>query len=411
MSSIVFLIDNKEGHIIPSFKLAHSLRKRGHDIIYLSIVDNEQLVKSQGYRFYPLFSDIYTEGFNQANKMLMDNDHLDKMAKHLSKIMNGALDGFFAEVRPDLLVISVFLRMEAILLYYKYNIPPVIMTTYLRSTGMTFAEECMHIVLNLPGDTATEIVEFIMSIGIPFTSLRELLRPVSTFHELILCPKEFDMNPSSFPDDHVHHLGPSVFEKNVFGPLAQPAVVASGKKIIYASLGSYAVIYGKACSDFFENMVNIMREEEFADFHLILSVGHEFDVSVLKGIPDNVSLVKWAPQTDILKRASLVITHGGLGTIKESIFYGVPMIVFPMLYDQLRNAVLVDYHTLGISEEIEEISKDNLKSAILYVLNSEPIRAGIKKMRAIFQEKEDSSIGIELIEKLLSEKEGNLINV
>ena len=411
MSSIVFLIDNKEGHIIPSFKLAHSLRKRGHEIIYLSIVDNEQIVKSQGFRFYPLFRDIYAEGFNQANKIGMDNEQRDKMGKHLSKIMSGALDSFFAEVRPDLLIITVFLRMEAILLYHKYDITPVIMTTYLRSTGMTFAEECMHIVLNLPGDTATEIVEFIMSMGIPFTSLRELLKPASTFHELILCPKEFDMNPSPFPDEHVHHLGPSIFEKRIFGSHSEPVSVDPEKKIIYASLGSYAVIYGKASSDFFENMINIMKEEEFTNFHLILSTGHEFDVSVLKGIPDNVSLVKWAHQTDILKRASLVMTHGGLGTIKESIFYGVPMIVFPMLYDQLRNAVLVDYHTLGISEEIEEISKDSLKSAILYVLNSQLIHAGIKKMSAVFQEKEGSPLGTELIEKLLSEKEDNLINV
>ena len=39
-------------------------------------------------------------------------------------------------------------------------------------------------------------------------------------------------------------------------------------------------------------------------------------------VPDNIILVKSAPQIDILKKASLFITHGGMNSASESIHFG-----------------------------------------------------------------------------------------
>ena len=39
-------------------------------------------------------------------------------------------------------------------------------------------------------------------------------------------------------------------------------------------------------------------------------------------VPENIILVKSAPQIDILKKASLFITHGGMNSASESLHFG-----------------------------------------------------------------------------------------
>jgi zeaxanthin glucosyltransferase len=391
-----------EGHIIPSLHLAHSLKEKGHDIVYLSIADNELLVRKQGFSFLPLFEDIYPIGSNNDKRvMYSDAVTYSKMETHLSKIMEGALDRVFTEINPDLLVMSVFLRMEAILLHYKYKIGPVLLTPYLRQPERTFADECLHSMVNLPGNTTAAIIEFILGLGIHFTSLRELLRPANTFHELILCPQELDMAVPS-PRNSVHYTGPSIFQERSLGDKPDLSGIRGAKRIIYASLGSNAVVYGEAGASFFLKMITVMKYEDLADLHLVLSVGSEFDISFLGPAPENVTILRWVSQIDILKTASLMITHGGLGTIKESIYYGVPMIAFPMAYDQPRNAELIAHHSLGKSGQIEEITCDTLRDDILFVLNDPCIAGSIKKMQQLFLEKEASQSDVRVIEQLLA---------
>jgi UDP:flavonoid glycosyltransferase YjiC (YdhE family) len=63
--------------------------------------------------------------------------------------------------------------------------------------------------------------------------------------------------------------------------------------------------------------------------------------------PPHVGIVERAPQLEILRRASLMITHGGLGSVKECAALGVPMLVFPLKDDQPGNAARVEARGLG----------------------------------------------------------------
>jgi UDP:flavonoid glycosyltransferase YjiC (YdhE family) len=51
-------------------------------------------------------------------------------------------------------------------------------------------------------------------------------------------------------------------------------------------------------------------------------------------VHENTLLLPFAPQVDILKRASLFITHAGMNSVSESIQYGVPLICVPQYGDQ-----------------------------------------------------------------------------
>ncbi|ORZ22338.1 hypothetical protein BCR42DRAFT_405975 [Absidia repens] len=64
----------------------------------------------------------------------------------------------------------------------------------------------------------------------------------------------------------------------------------------------------------------------------------------------NVLLTSWSPQMAILQHPSTVafLTHGGAGSLHESLYAGVPMAVFPFVGDQLGLARNIEEQGLGV---------------------------------------------------------------
>jgi hypothetical protein len=69
----------------------------------------------------------------------------------------------------------------------------------------------------------------------------------------------------------------------------------------------------------------------------LLTVGHQFDRSVLGPIPPNVRVEAWVDQADVLPQAALVVCHGGSGTAFGAVAGGVPVVVVPLFADQFVN--------------------------------------------------------------------------
>jgi MGT family glycosyltransferase len=63
---------------------------------------------------------------------------------------------------------------------------------------------------------------------------------------------------------------------------------------------------------------------------------------------DNVVVVQSAPHDQVMKQASLLVTHGGFGTLARALAHGVPSVVMPMGRDQGSNAEKVLLHGAGL---------------------------------------------------------------
>jgi MGT family glycosyltransferase len=67
-------------------------------------------------------------------------------------------------------------------------------------------------------------------------------------------------------------------------------------------------------------------------------------------IPGNATVVQYAAHDPILERASMLITHGGHGTLMRTLKHGVPAIVMPGLaHDQAPNAQMLQEWGAGIA--------------------------------------------------------------
>jgi MGT family glycosyltransferase len=107
-----------------------------------------------------------------------------------------------------------------------------------------------------------------------------------------------------------------------------PEIAAGEEPLIYLSMGSL----GSADVDLMKSLVAALAD---APYRVIVSKGpqaDEFDLAA------NMAGAEFLPQTSVLPQVDLVITHGGNNTVTESLFFGKPMVVLPIFWDQHDNA-------------------------------------------------------------------------
>nr|CAH7745285.1 unnamed protein product [Callosobruchus chinensis] len=92
----------------------------------------------------------------------------------------------------------------------------------------------------------------------------------------------------------------------------------------------------------------------------------------LTGVPSNVIIRKWIPQTEILAhpKTVLFISHGGgLSTI-EAAYYGVPVLGMPFFVDQFMNLVMMENKGIARQINIHTLTMDGLYNSIKEMLNN-----------------------------------------
>ncbi len=71
---------------------------------------------------------------------------------------------------------------------------------------------------------------------------------------------------------------------------------------------------------------------------VLVTVGPDGDPAALGPQPDNVEVLRWVPQSLLLKHCAVVASHAGSGTFLGALAEGVPQLCLPQAADQFRNA-------------------------------------------------------------------------
>ncbi len=138
-----------------------------------------------------------------------------------------------------------------------------------------------------------------------------------------------------------------------------------GRGIVYLSLGSL----GSADVPLMKELV-----AELADtpHRYIVSKGPEHAEYELA---DNMVGEEFLPQTSVLPHVDAVITHGGNNTTTECMWFGKPMVVLPIFWDQHDNAQRVDETGYGVRLRTYDRAGGELAAALDRMLSDEQLRA------------------------------------
>jgi UDP:flavonoid glycosyltransferase YjiC (YdhE family) len=197
MASLVFIIDMEEGHLIPSIGLAHELRSAGHDITYISVIDNEKYITQQGFRYYPIFEKSFPAGSNLKIKnqlRLKGYKSTDApMNSYFEELIHYDFQWILRDLKPDLIIMSWVLCLEALILYYTWRINPVMLSPILMPGKRNTMNDCLDTLMDVSGDKAVRLIESITKLGYRFKSLLDFVNPSASFDEVIHCPRELKL--------------------------------------------------------------------------------------------------------------------------------------------------------------------------------------------------------------------------
>ncbi|KAJ8954680.1 hypothetical protein NQ318_011372 [Aromia moschata] len=127
---------------------------------------------------------------------------------------------------------------------------------------------------------------------------------------------------------------------------------------------------------------------------LKLKVLWKWEDDVMPGQPPNVKIGKWLPQQDVLAHPNikLFITQGGLLSIIETVYYGVPIIAIPFLADQPLNAYTAQKEGYGIVLLLKDLSEGKLSSLIEEILSNTKYTEEAKRRSTIMKDRQISPL-------------------
>ena len=220
----------------------------------------------------------------------------------------------------------------------------------------------------------TRVQEISARWGLPPFSDDAMFVPSSLLN-IVFMPREFHPAGDSF-DDRYLFVGPS------FGPRVRPTAALPPRD---PSRPFYYVTLGTA----FSNQPNFFRlcleALSSLDGHVLLSIGNHFDASVLGTIPDNATVAPFVSQLDVLPGCTVFVNHGGMNSVMESLFHGVPMVVVPQIPEQVCTAKMMTDAKLGVAIDPRVSSAEVLRDAVTKVARDVTVAENVRKMQQIIR--------------------------
>ena len=241
MATIAFILYPEAGHLNPTFKLARSLKRRGHRIHYFGPVDFEADIRAQGCDFIPILEQLCPRGFIREPAQAKRINNFDAILLEIEGDGRegglGPVEEVIAKVKgvaPDLLIVNVLLPDLALILCRRRA--PVVLLNIILSNPWEEGPASYKPLLNLP--------------------------------ELVLCPADFEF-PQVLKPARRHYLGASINLEREKAPF-QWDRIDGDKPIFYVSLGSQSHL-SPFSRRFFQSVINVMNNR--SELQAIISIG------------------------------------------------------------------------------------------------------------------------------------------
>lgn len=356
MSKIVFFNMPAHGHTNPTIEVVRELVNRGHEVKYYSFSEFKDKIEAAGATY--ICCDEYLPELKKEdeNKIGKDFPLLIDMIVDTTLALDEKICKELMDFKPDCIV-SDSLSFWGKLFAIKLNIPYICSTTtfafneYTSKMMKQNLKEIMSMILGM--NRINKKIKLLKDQGYDINNFIDIVKNDNDTNTIVYTSKEFQPMVETFSDKY-HFVGPSV-SKEVY------EMKSKDKKQIYISLGTV----NNKNNDFYKNCIKAFKN---SDFDVVMSVGKETDIDSLGDIPSNFKIKNSVNQIEVLQNTDVFITHCGMNSVNESIYYGVPMVLFPQHSEQRMVGNRVS--ELGAGIILKKNNIEEIKNSAIEVLNN-----------------------------------------
>ena len=404
MARVVILPVPATGHVTPTLPLARALLARGEEVSFCLPDEFMATIAASGAVYLPFRS----SGRGFAWRAVSCEELFISMPLHQAVLTLEALPHVLDILRheqPDYLIYDAYClwgRLAARILHLpavRFN-TSLILNDDLGPDFQVLLDQAEHASIAptaggpWPEDDAPvtfrRVVEQLCApYGLPPFDVRSFFTDAEPLN-LAPIPPAFQPGSERF-DSRFHFVGPSLAPRDE--PTDFPIAQLTRDNTLYISLGSVCnretafiktclAAFGGAGSDPSDSRVSRDRQPEREEprWQVVLATG-AVDMAQVGPVPDNVVVRPSVPQLDVLERASVFVTHGGMNSVMEALWFGVPMVVVPQMAEQAMTARRVAELGLGLTLEKTEVTARALQEAVNQVAADHAMQARVRQMQ------------------------------
>ncbi len=416
MTHFGLICPSSTGHLHTMLPLGQELKRRGHRVTLLGILDSQPKTLAAGLEFWAIgesefpqgaTKDLFTQlgklsGFkalqytlkwlgNSAEVYLRDAPEAIKTVGIEALLVDQAspAGGTVAEYL-DIPFVSV---CSAVVINREIGIPPF-------NTVWNYNPSWRGILRNRAG------YELLTQIGKPLRKVIQSYRQqwnlppfnspnddYSKLAQISQQPAELEFPRQHLPK-HFHFTGPYHYSGSR-EPIPFPYEKLTGQPLIYASMGT---LQNRLLWVF-----KIIAEAWMGlDAQLVISLGGGNSPESLPKLPGNPLVVGYAPQLELLQKATLTITHAGMNTTLECLTNGVPMVAIPVTNDQPGIAARIAWTGAGEVVPLKKVSVKRLQKAIKRVQTENSYKKNALRLQEAIKKAGGVSRAANIIEQVIS---------
>jgi len=379
----VFFCTFGYGELIPPLRMVEELIKQKHDIVCYCTSEYQPLIERSGaiFRDYNAYNDkaliaLCTMLIEQNNKRYLtykEKKDIEVLKKKINERMYSKYKNEIDYKEIDYIITNYFNEF-VVSLAEEYDLAVIYIHCNFAYCDEIITREtdfAMKYFYNLDDYYTDEFLEDYHGIKKNKSKYDKIIHIL--FFNKLLQPFY------NYFDDSYKFVGSTVAQRRDFwgDELTNDSDIANDN--IYISMGSvlsmrkYYLDFYLTCVEAFKNLSH----------QVIINVGTENKKTILSkidNIPENIKLLSHAPQIKILEKSKLFITHGGMGSFQEALYFGVKMIIIPHNGDQFITAKVAEENLIGLQSDIH-VSKEKLIDLYNELETNKDIEKSCRKFR------------------------------
>ncbi|MEW2353566.1 macrolide family glycosyltransferase [Spirillospora sp. NPDC029432] len=374
MSTIAFLNIGMHGHINPTLPVVAELVRRGHTVTYHASPAFAKEIEAAGaaVRLYP-----------GGDRPLPDPPTPVTMLGGLARTAVEVLPAVLSDLRrdrPDLIVHGSACPWGAVAAA-ELGVPAAASFTTFAFNGSVPSPtraswELLAEAAARPRDAAAYLRSRWLlhrrhdTRGLPLLDLANVRQPLN----LVYTSRTFQPGADAF-DGSYRFVGPSLGARP-----PDPSFPADRLRdpVLYASLGTVIDPNPRLLRTFAAALAPLAGT-------VVVSTGSA-DPAALDPLPANVLALPFVPQPEVLARAAMFVTHGGMNSVNEATHAGVPMLVVPHGADQPLVARRVAELGAGLSIGVRDVTEESVRALARRLLGEPRFRDAAAILRAVQRE-------------------------
>ena len=357
------------GHTNPTLGIVKALTAAGHQVYYFSFEMFREKIERAGAVFIGCDGyDFEMEDKENADRVGKDKAFATELLVSSTLALDEMTTEKVREIRPDL-VVSDSVAFWGKLVAMKHGLPYVSSTT-----TFAFNRYSASYMKESPWDIAKMLfampkinkqIRRLQKKGYPVKGILDIVQNDNDTITIVYTSKYYQPCSDTFSDRY-HFIGPSI------RPITEPHE-KTAEKTVYISMGTV-----NQNQEFYRNCIRALGQ---TDWQVIISMGT--NTEHFEDVPENIEIHESVDQMAVLSISDAFITHCGMNSASEGLYFRVPLVLFPQTPEQ--GAVAKRTEELGAGVMLKSISEDDILASLRKVLYEPSYKANAGKVSDSFR--------------------------